>query len=217
MLPSCACFGWRIRLVTVATLFAANPGRAQESDWDAASVEDLSQQQEILERNVPFVPPREISSRVAGKNEVDATLNVDFAEVTVDRPVDSGGVVTVETDTLCVRTYDGQMVAPLIRVKAGDLLRVTLNNRLPASAAHGNVERGDPMPEMFDVTNLHTHGLHVSPKGNSDNVFIEVQPQQSQAFCFDIPANHVAGTFWFHAHCHGSTALQLTSGMAGER
>jgi len=30
-----------------------------------------------------------------------------------------------------------------------------------------------------------------------------------------LPANHVAGTFWFHAHKHGSTALQVSSGMAG--
>ncbi|CAN5268565.1 hypothetical protein BH10PLA2_BH10PLA2_11710 [soil metagenome] len=34
-------------------------------------------------------------------------------------------------------------------------------------------------------------------------------------YCFDIPPKHTAGTFWFHAHRHGSTGLQLSSGMAG--
>ncbi|MCI0359419.1 MAG: redoxin domain-containing protein, partial [Planctomycetaceae bacterium] len=33
--------------------------------------------------------------------------------------------------------------------------------------------------------------------------------------CFEIPAGHLPGTHWFHAHRHGSTALQLSSGMAG--
>ena len=30
-----------------------------------------------------------------------------------------------------------------------------------------------------------------------------------------IPKDHPAGTFWYHAHKHGSTAAQVSSGVAG--
>ena len=30
-----------------------------------------------------------------------------------------------------------------------------------------------------------------------------------------IPENHAPGTFWYHPHLHGSTAIQVASGMAG--
>ena len=32
---------------------------------------------------------------------------------------------------------------------------------------------------------------------------------------YNIPADHPAGTYWYHPHRHGSTALQVGSGMAG--
>jgi FtsP/CotA-like multicopper oxidase with cupredoxin domain len=32
---------------------------------------------------------------------------------------------------------------------------------------------------------------------------------------YNIPPDHPAGTFWYHTHRHGSTALQVSSGMAG--
>ena len=70
-------------------------------------------------------------------------------------------------------------------------------------------------PAQFNVTNLHTHGLHVSPSGNSDNVFLNIPPQTSFPYEIKVPADHPAGTFWYHAHAHGSTSIQVGSGMAG--
>jgi FtsP/CotA-like multicopper oxidase with cupredoxin domain len=32
---------------------------------------------------------------------------------------------------------------------------------------------------------------------------------------YNIPVEHPAGTFWYHPHVHGSTAIQVGSGMAG--
>lgn len=34
-------------------------------------------------------------------------------------------------------------------------------------------------------------------------------------FEFDLPMTHPSGTFWYHAHKHGSTARQVANGMAG--
>jgi FtsP/CotA-like multicopper oxidase with cupredoxin domain len=64
-------------------------------------------------------------------------------------------------------------------------------------------------------TNLHTHGLHVSPTGNSDNVLLSFQPGDTFQFQFNLPVTHAPGTHWIHAHKHGSTALQMEQGMSG--
>ncbi|MEE1124305.1 MAG: multicopper oxidase family protein, partial [Acinetobacter pseudolwoffii] len=70
-------------------------------------------------------------------------------------------------------------------------------------------------PHCFNTTNLHTHGLWVSPQGNSDNVFLKFKPQEKFDYQFKMEPNHPAGTYWYHAHLHGSTAIQVSSGMAG--
>nr|WP_255699856.1 multicopper oxidase family protein [Jiella avicenniae] len=62
---------------------------------------------------------------------------------------------------------------------------------------------------------MHSHGLWVSPAGNSDNVLISINPGVSFTYEYNIPPDHPAGTFWYHAHLHGSTAPQVSSGMAG--
>ncbi len=66
---------------------------------------------------------------------------------------------------LFVRTYEGTVPGPTLRLKPGDVLRIKLINDMPPNR--------DPMPEdhslphHFNTTNLHTHGLHVSPSGIS--------------------------------------------------
>src|SRR5262249_39483173 len=54
-----------------------------------------------------------------------------------------------------------------------------------------------------------------SPSGNSDNVFLAIHPSQTQDYEIHIPDDHPAGTFWYHAHYHGSTAVQVASGIGG--
>lgn len=67
-------------------------------------------------------------------------------------------------------------------------------------------------------TNLHTHGLHVSPE-EGDNVFLQVgdgaPDGMEKDLIYRIPAGHYPGTFWYHPHKHGSVALQVGNGMAG--
>lgn len=137
---------------------------------------------------------------------------------------------------LHLRSYNGQILGPTLRARAGDTLYVQLNNRLPqephlakdgqtAEAAHHAAMSACPnVPHDFNTTNLHTHGLHISPTRPSDDVFLDVGPKQSFDYVFKIlpagnpgPGNpvHYPGTFWYHAHRHGSTAMQLASGMAG--
>jgi len=70
-------------------------------------------------------------------------------------------------------------------------------------------------PASFNTTNLHFHGLHVSPTGNSDNVLLDIVPQSHLRYEVKLPATHPIGSYWYHAHAHGSTAIQVGSGMAG--
>lgn len=123
---------------------------------------------------------------------------------------------TLRNDPVELRSYrgagmkDGDFIAPPIRAKPGQTLRIRLNNRLPPCTAE---ER--KAETCRNDTNLHTHGLWVSPAGNSDNVMISIPPGQSFDYEFRIPDEHPAGTFWYHPHRHGSGAYQLGSGMAG--
>ncbi|NNJ18999.1 multicopper oxidase domain-containing protein [Pseudomonas putida CSV86] len=122
-----------------------------------------------------------------------------------------------------LRSYTGTdvdpqvpFVAPTIDVTPGDTVRINLDNRLPPDET---CTATDPAkmnnPHCFNGTNLHSHGLWVSPAGNSDNVLLKINPEQKFQYEYNIPSDHPAGTFWYHPHLHGSTALQVGSGMAG--
>ncbi len=104
-------------------------------------------------------------------------------------------------------------VAPTLRTRPGETIRVTLNNELAPEP--GCKPPNINTPHCFNSTNLHSHGLWVSPSGNSDNVLITIRPKVAFEYEYNIPATHPAGTFWYHPHLHGSTALQVSSGMAG--
>ncbi|XAS74873.1 multicopper oxidase family protein [Dermatophilaceae bacterium Sec6.4] len=93
--------------------------------------------------------------------------------------------------------YNGSSPGPTLRVQPGDVLRVTLQN------------------DLAGPTNLHTHGLHVSPEGTSDNIFRSIAPGSSAGYEFHIPPDHPLGTFWYHPHLHGSVADQVFGGLFG--
>ncbi len=111
-----------------------------------------------------------------------------------------------------LRSYNGKLVGPTLRARPGDTLRITLVNTLLP-----DVEMRHVMNTIGSLnhTNLHTHGLHVSPAGNSDNVLLDIAPGETFEYEIKIPLNQVPGTYWYHAHMHGSTATQVASGMEG--
>jgi len=111
-----------------------------------------------------------------------------------------------------LRSYNGNLVGPTLRARPGETLRITLKNDLPPDM---NMEHEMNTIGALNHTNLHTHGLHVSPAGNSDNVLLDIGPSQTFEYEIKIPLNQVPGTYWYHAHMHGSTATQVGSGMEG--
>ena len=104
-------------------------------------------------------------------------------------------MVPYGNSTRWAMTYNQKVVGPTLRVHPGDQVKVTLVNNLK------------------QATNLHTHGLHVSP--TQDDPFIMVEPGKSYTYTYDIPANQSAGTLWYHPHMHGITAEQVASGLSG--
>ena len=111
--------------------------------------------------------------------------------LTAARGVDVGGR---KTGAL---SYNGRLPGPTLHLHPGDRVRLDLVN------------------ELDEATNLHTHGLHVSPEGNSDNIFRRVEVGQTARYEYAIPADHPSGTFWYHPHLHGSVADQIFSGLYG--
>ena len=59
------------------------------------------------------------------------------------------------------------------------------------------------------------HGLHVSPQGAGDNVFVTVDPGGSFDYEYRLPADHPPGVYWYHPHLHGLVAGQIFGGLFG--
>jgi suppressor of ftsI len=89
--------------------------------------------------------------------------------------------------------------APLIRLKPGNIYRLTLRNT------------ADPSIQ----TNLHTHGLHISGDGNGDDVTRFVEGGKCLDYYWHIPETYTGGTHWYHPHKHHTTAPQVVGGAFG--
>src|SRR5438132_13751370 len=114
-------------------------------------------------------------------------------------------------------TYHGRHVGTTIRGRPATTPKINVINELPTTSVPPvavDPEQEDRPHDLF-TTNLHTHGLHVSPGGNSDNVFREIPPGASFQYTYTVPPDHPSGTFWYHPHKHGSVAYPLANGMAG--
>ena len=94
-------------------------------------------------------------------------------------------------------TFNGTIPGPTLRVRPGDRISLAFRN------------------EMDAPTNLHTHGLVVSPEGNSDNVFLHLEPGSEFDYAYELGVDHPPGVFWYHPHDHGTTAEQLFAGLYG--
>lgn len=197
--------------LTASLLAKAGLGTASPSDW---------------------ADPPKLPLEKGPNGELVGTLRVAYAENFLS--------IDGNRQRLWLRSYNGGLTGPTIEVKAGDTLKINFKNDLPVQdpnckdtdGEHGmdmgmNMADGvcaHPTKQVFNVTNLHTHGLHISPKGASDNVLRKICPGSGFTYQFDIlpagdpgrgTAKHYPGTFWYHAHNHGSTAMQLASGMSG--
>jgi FtsP/CotA-like multicopper oxidase with cupredoxin domain len=151
-----------------------------------------------------------------------------------------------------IPTYNGYVTGPTLVINPGDQMQITLNNNLQTSlyqpppypfsadqCGH-DAHTTPPKPECFTHTNLHAHGLFVSPSSvltdgtfhcidqggcgtldsgkitcSSDDVLVDIAAGSSNSYKICVPSFHGAGTYWYHSHLHGSSGYQVSSGMAG--
>ncbi len=178
----------------------------------------------------------ELLSDYPAKDEQTFSLFIRYTEGTIFNPS------TRAFDKVNLRAYQqvtdkgwdaklqgaAKFAAPPVVTLPGKTIRYKLYNQLPEQ-----IKPGAPVPQVpsvtcpetamnkpaadgcFNITNLHSHGLWISPTGNSDNVLLSLYPSVNFEYEYNLPLDHPAGTFWYHPHVHGSTAMQVASGMSG--
>ena len=196
----------------LAQVIAGSTAVAQSESRVVADPPPLAIQQGKAPRATMMAAPSAANIRT----EKQLDLNVVYTDSQIYNPG------TGRSDKVRLRSYAGSSVtpnapyvAPTIEVDPGDTVRITLNNKLPADPSCTTMHEDPNNPHCFNGTNLHSHGLWISPTGNGDNVLLSINPGVSFQYEYNIPPDHPAGTFWYHPHRHGSTALQVSSGMAG--
>ncbi len=107
--------------------------------------------------------------------------------------------------------FNGGTIAPVIRASPGDVLKITYINDLPAKSSETCA-----VNPCMNMTNLHFHGLTVSPNPPQDDVLgMLAMPGQVLHYTVEIPRNHPPGLFWYHTHPHGESDRQVLDGMSG--
>jgi len=96
----------------------------------------------------------------------------------------------------------------------GSGMQVTLHDDPQAGDSPSSPCDGGAM--TASVSNLHFHGLNVSPTCHSDEVVNTlVQPGQEFDYSVQIPANEPPGLYWYHPHPHGFSEGQVQGGATG--
>src|SRR5262245_24901671 len=139
---------------------------------------------DVTRTRQPLLQPQEIRSE---NGVLSATIAAAAGQIRLGDVVLDGSL------------YNGSYLAPLLRPRLGDTMRITFRNDLP------------------DPSNLHFHGMAVSPQANSDNVFVHVHPGHKFDYEVHIPAKgrQRPGLFWYHPHAHGVVAKQILGGLSG--
>ena len=107
--------------------------------------------------------------------------------------------------------YDGNNVPPVVRVRPGEDIRVEYVNRL----SRDSKEKCAIMP-CTNGTNLHFHGLHVSPQKPQDDVLsMSAAPGETLRYTVEVPRNQPPGLYWYHTHQHMESYRQDLDGMSG--
>ena len=156
------------------------------------------------EASEPLLAPPEIRSR-------DGVL-----ETTITA---AAGPVRLGDQQFAGMLYNGAYVPPTLRLRLGDTLRLTFRNDLGARS--GLDQSGTAGPICIGgagkPSNMHFHGMSVSPRRNSDNVFVHVHSGDSFQYEVRIPAagRQGPGLYWYHPHAHGYVDEQILGGMSG--
>jgi suppressor of ftsI len=136
-------------------------------------------------------------------------------QVVADAPEVRGPLTLVATYDSAVGhnafAYEGNTVPPLIRVMPGGVIKLHYVNNLPIQS-----DEMCATGRCTNMTNLHFHGLHVSPQSPQDDVLtMMAMPGQALDYKVEVPSYAAPGLYWYHTHPHGESASQDLDGMSG--
>lgn len=177
----------------------------------------------------PFKEPVRLSSK-DGVLEVrlsahQGTVNLDTVKEPVSNFLVFGYELIKGTSSDGSTKGDNLYPAPTLRVDPGERLIIHYDNDLqgltiddfndPAMTPTGGEVPIYPPALTSAPLNLHTHGLHVSPSGNADNVLLSIPAGMGNTFDYAVPTDMPNGLYWYHPHRHMVSAQQVYGGLAG--
>ncbi|WP_406267012.1 multicopper oxidase domain-containing protein [Actinacidiphila glaucinigra] len=137
-------------------------------------------------------PPAAPGPRLQDPPELVSRDGVLKASIVVERrKVQVGG------HRLYALTYNGRYMPPTLRVRPGDRIDLTMTNR------------------VREDTNVHVHGLHVSPRSPADDIFVAIKYGRSHHYTYRLPRTVTPGTYWYHSHADMMSAAQVAGGESG--
>mmetsp|Transcript_8500 Transcript_8500/g.13025 ORF Transcript_8500/g.13025 Transcript_8500/m.13025 type:complete len:543 (+) Transcript_8500:66-1694(+) len=114
------------------------------------------------------------------------------------------------------RAYNGSIPGPTFRLRPGDMLELTIINNL--SEKDNELVKFDKNNfGHINSTNIHVHGLRVSPL--QDDIEPIIYPGTRHTYRYNIPKWNGGASAWYHPHGlydgHGSATIQWAGGMFG--
>jgi FtsP/CotA-like multicopper oxidase with cupredoxin domain len=121
----------------------------------------------------------------------------------------------------CFTTADGAE-SPTLHVEPGDTVTISLTNKLnaaknaPSEFVSATAKVCGDSQMTITSTNMHFHGLNVSPKCHGDET-IRTLVNSGQTFTYkiNIPTDEPPGLYWYHPHVHGIASHAVQGGGTG--
>lgn len=158
----------------------------------------------------------------------------------VSSPVDlrsDNGVLKLELDFHSEAQTDGsvrycylykeRVQSPTLRLHPGDTLLLSLKNKavIPPNPDvahthdHSHAVNGCTTSSAMTAftTNLHFHGMEISPACHQDETLKTLVQPSDPAFEYriEIPQDAQPGLYWYHPHIHGFSKAQVLGGASG--
>src|SRR5262249_31203962 len=149
------------------------PSSAQQPTTSLRLFKNPTELQPVTPRKAPSQSLVILSapSAIAPQQDVTYDLKVNYTDTEILNPYFGN------KEAVHLRSYNNSLIAPTISIYPSQSVRIRLDNQLKAEnetdcpKPEGRIHS---IPNCLSTTNLHFHGLHVSPTGNSDNVLLEL-------------------------------------------
>lgn len=180
-----------VQILAVPVAFASVAGLSWgAAGASAAGTVSAGSQEAGMAAGLAFQDPPDVGAGADSGAGARAGSDLQITLTAADTSFELGG------KRVSGQSYNGGYVAPTMHLTPGRVATIVLVNHLSVA------------------TNLHFHGLHVSPSDHSDDSFLCVDSGKTLTYQLDLPADHPQGTYWYHSHAMGTTCAG--AGMSGD-